>query len=278
MAAAGEVSPMPTCAIFSDTGDEPESVYRWLDWLEKQLPFPVHRVSMGAKLSDLATKVMLSKKSGNTYVKLGIPCFTVTQAIERPIIDWEEDELTGDENEVYGPPEPTLKKGMGMRQCTRSAKIDPIRRFFRKLRGGKTGPKIIQWIGISRDEVIRMKPSRDKWCENIWPLVDRNMTRADCLAWMKAKNHPTPPRSACVYCPYHSDKEWLRLKTEEPREFIKAVVFETRLQQAYVAASGIHSFPYLHASRKPLNDVDFTAKENNQPELFGNECEGMCGV
>ncbi len=41
MAAAGEVSPMPTAAIFADTQDEPASVYKWLDWLEKQLPFPV---------------------------------------------------------------------------------------------------------------------------------------------------------------------------------------------------------------------------------------------
>jgi hypothetical protein len=33
MAAAGEVTPMPTAAIFADTQDEPASVYRWLDWL-----------------------------------------------------------------------------------------------------------------------------------------------------------------------------------------------------------------------------------------------------
>jgi len=35
MAAAGEITPMPTAAIFADTQDEPASVYRWLDWLEK---------------------------------------------------------------------------------------------------------------------------------------------------------------------------------------------------------------------------------------------------
>jgi 3'-phosphoadenosine 5'-phosphosulfate sulfotransferase (PAPS reductase)/FAD synthetase len=45
MAARGEIGPMPKAAIFADTQAEPESVYRWLDWLEKQLPFPVHRVT-----------------------------------------------------------------------------------------------------------------------------------------------------------------------------------------------------------------------------------------
>ena len=45
MAAAGEITPMPKAAIFADTEAEPASVYKWLEWLERQLPFPVHRVT-----------------------------------------------------------------------------------------------------------------------------------------------------------------------------------------------------------------------------------------
>jgi hypothetical protein len=55
MAAAGEITPMPDCAIFADTQGEPHAVYAWLDWLEKQLPFPVHRVTQGS-LVDLIGK------------------------------------------------------------------------------------------------------------------------------------------------------------------------------------------------------------------------------
>ena len=33
MAAHGEIEPMPDCAIFADTGDEPKDVYEWLKWL-----------------------------------------------------------------------------------------------------------------------------------------------------------------------------------------------------------------------------------------------------
>lgn len=44
MAARGDIGPMPDCAIFADTGDEKRATYRYLDWLEGQLPFPVRRV------------------------------------------------------------------------------------------------------------------------------------------------------------------------------------------------------------------------------------------
>lgn len=61
MAAAGEITPMPVAAIFADTQAEPKSVYVWLDWLEKQLPFPVHRVTAG-NLADHSITLRYSKK------------------------------------------------------------------------------------------------------------------------------------------------------------------------------------------------------------------------
>ncbi|MBK8468120.1 MAG: hypothetical protein IPL32_20085 [Chloracidobacterium sp.] len=39
MAAHGEITPIPDCAIFADTQAEPQSVYTWLDWLEKSCHF-----------------------------------------------------------------------------------------------------------------------------------------------------------------------------------------------------------------------------------------------
>ena len=40
----GEV-PMVNCAVFSDTMGEPKAVYEWLEWLKKQLSYPVYTVS-----------------------------------------------------------------------------------------------------------------------------------------------------------------------------------------------------------------------------------------
>lgn len=74
MAAKGEITPMPVAAIFADTKAEPKSVYTWLDWIEKQLPFPLYRVSCGNLTMD-SLLLRTSKKTGKTYQKPGIQIF-----------------------------------------------------------------------------------------------------------------------------------------------------------------------------------------------------------
>lgn len=78
MAATGEIELMPTAAIFADTQAEPGSVYRWLDWLEKQLPFPVYRVTQGSLEEDAVT--IRGRKDGKgTWVPSAIPAYIVNQ-------------------------------------------------------------------------------------------------------------------------------------------------------------------------------------------------------
>lgn len=134
------------------------------------------------------------------------------------------------------------------------------------------------WIGISRDEAHRMKPSRVDYIENYWPLVNKGMSRNSCLEWMEKNKFPTPPRSACVFCPFHHDSEWKRLKEIEPEEWSKAVEFEISLQAAAKTQEVLIGTPFLHQSCKPLSEVDFIEPKETQGLLFGNECEGMCGV
>ena len=52
----GEI-PMVDAAIFADTMGEPKLVYEWLDWLEKQLSFPVYRVNKGNLREDMIRAV-----------------------------------------------------------------------------------------------------------------------------------------------------------------------------------------------------------------------------
>ena len=35
---------------------------------------------------------------------------------------------------------------------------------------------------------------------------------------------------------------------------------------------------FLHKSRVPLEEADLRDKDENQIEMFDEECEGMCGV
>ena len=257
MAAKGEVGPMPKAAIFADTQAEPESVYKWLDWLETQLPFPVYRVTAGSLTAEqLRTRV--SKKTGNIYVKTMIPAYVL---------------------------KPEGGKGLLGRKCTADSKVKVILKKARELGGVRRGSKdinVVQWIGISLDEVHRMKPSRERWAKNIFPLIDREMTRQDCLSWMQRNGYPQPPRSACIYCPFHSDHEWKRLRNNEPEEWAKAVKFDYDLREVLKQQTGtaaLRGTAYLHSSCKPLDQVELgSVPDKNQLSLFGNECEGLCGV
>jgi hypothetical protein len=242
MAAHGEITPMPQCAIFADTQDEPEEVYYWLDKLEKLLPFPVLRVTAG-KLSKALTSPYYSRKNSKMTI-LGFPAF--------------------------------MSNGGHMhRQCTSNFKVIPIdKEITRQMRKHRV-KRAIKWIGISLDEVHRMKPSRRSTVEHRWPLVDARIKRHDCLIWMKKNGYPKPPRSACIYCPYHSNFEWRNLSD---RSFLEAAEFEKQMQTAYAKVS-TESVPFLHRSLAPLREVDFlTDEDRGQQVMFGNECEGMCGV
>ncbi len=253
MAAHGEITPMPKCAIFADTKGEPKSVYVWLDWLEKQLPFPVYRVVQGLGLVDNILRLRQRKDKTGQWSPSGVPHYNINE---------------------------DGTKGHGPRQCTGDFKIAPISRETRRIMKECGAKQVIRWIGISLDEVHRMKPSSDQYSTHVWPLVDRRMSRHDCKRWMVAHGYPSAPRSACVFCPYHSDTEWRRLKTEEPDAFAQAVKFEKDYQQTRSQQTRSRIVvPFLHKSCVPLDQVDFSTDEDHgQQVMFGNDCTGMCGV
>jgi hypothetical protein len=173
MAMHGEFGPLPDCAIFADTQWEPKAVYAHLEWLDLQLPFPVHRVSLGNLKADL----LAGKAKGF------VPFYTT--------------------------------KGLGRRQCTKNYKLRPIFAQVRKLLGGTPKGGCEMWIGISSDEMIRMKDARVQYIVNRFPLVERRMNRNDCLRWLERQGYPTPPRSACLGCPFKRDSEWRETRKNE---------------------------------------------------------------
>jgi hypothetical protein len=239
---------MPDCAIFADTGAEPKSVYEYLDWLETQLPFPVHRVMKGEGLQQN----IIDSVIGGRFV--GAPFFT--------------------ESDNGG--------GQLRRQCTREFKIEPITRKVRELMGLKKGqraPKgvrVVQYIGISTDEAVRMKASREHYIEHRWPLIELGMSRSDCLRWIERNGYQKPGKSACTFCPYHDDALWRDMKINDPASFAEAVEIDKLIRNG---VRGTTEKLYVHRSMKPLDEVDFrNAEDMGQYRMFDDECEGMCGV
>jgi hypothetical protein len=248
MAKHGEID-MPDCAIFADVAAEPKSVYDYLDFLQKELPFPIHRVKHeGGLLQNLQRSVRGERAAS-------VPFFT----------------------KMEGPP------SMLRRQCTQEFKILPIRNKLRELLGAKKGERLAhrgilvrQYIGISLDEAIRMKPNRDKWIINEWPLIDKRMTRHDCKRWLEKHGYPEPPKSACTFCPYHSNAEWRRLRDTEPEAWQQALEVDAMVRDG---TKGATQKLFLHRSCVPLDQVDLrTDADIGQLDLWGNECEGMCGL
>ncbi len=286
MAAKGEITPMPTAAIFADTQAEPDAVYKWLGWLTKQLPFPVLTVTKG-NLAEEDLR-MRTTKDGRSYTVTSLPYFTLSDGerrlcndcglrVGKSVTECEEcggKDFRTDSSEI---------KGINPhRICTVNYKIKPIMKKAREIGGIKRGQKtvgVVQWIGISLDEVIRMKDSREPWAQNRWPLIESKMSRHDCLRWMEKNGYPKPPRSACYFCPYHSNAEWVNLIRTEPAAFDRAVAYERAVAKSKGLTSNSHSKKFLHRSCKPLDEVDFsTEEERGQINMFNNECEGMCGV
>jgi hypothetical protein len=246
MAAKGKIGPMPDCAIFADTGWEPQPVYEHLARLTKALPFPVHVVSAG-NIRDhiLRSATVTGGRSAS------VPWFTANG-------------------------------GMGPRQCTREFKVEPIEKKQRELLGYAPRKRIPAkssevWIGISTDEAIRMKPARNAWQVNRWPLIERRISRRDCIAWL-AEQGWSAPKSSCIGCPYHSDAQWRELRDDNPDGWADAVTVDEALRKGGTAR-GMRHHQFMHRSLVPLSQADLrTHEELGQPDLFLNECEGMCGV
>lgn len=110
--------------------------------------------------------------------------------------------------------------------------------------------------------------------------------RQDILDWfMKAFPGVDVPRSACVFCPYRTNKEWFDMKVNSPGEFAKAVEFDERIRAAYssgqTARGRLAGLPFVHRKLIPLAQVDLSEPLNDRKGcggLFSEEPDGICGV
>lgn len=248
MISRGDINLHVDYAIFADTQWERRGTYEWLDWLEPQLSFPVHRVTEG----NLRTNVLTSKNTtGGRFAT--IPWFITN---------------------------PDGSAGMGRRQCTSEYKLKPLRREKRRLLGYAPGLRIPRGacetlIGISTDEALRMKPSTERWSVNRWPLIEDRKSRNDCAQYLLRALGRLPPKSACTGCPFHDDNEWRSIMAD-PIDRADVLEIDTAIREP---VRGQRGQQFMHAKRVPMAEVDLsTAADHGQIDAFINECEGLCGV
>ena len=244
--------PRADVAIFADTQQEMSDTYKHLERLRDWSDIPVHVASRGDLLKDA-----VNRNLGNAKRCASIPMWTL-----------------GDNG----------KEAPIRRQCTRDYKVDVCERHVRAILGYR--PKsharhsATCLIGISIDEAIRAKPSRTAWIQNQFPLIDAGLSRNDCESICLEHGFNNIVKSACRFCPYRGDAEWLQMKTKYPKEFARAVAADKALRDQ--TRSGLNRPAFVHRSLQPLENVDFENRIRlplfDSDDQFGNECEGMCGV
>lgn len=276
MADKGLFEHCPEYAIFADTGWEPRAVYDHLDWLEGALKnIKIHRVNVkyGKKRprnqhgeflkANLRDHLMNGvNSSGGKFIT--VPLYMVNK---------------------------DGKPAIGRRQCTREYKVTPIQKAIRhdilKIKPRHHLPKgqwVEQWIGISTDEMVRMKDNREHWIINRWPLIEAaDMNREDCKAWFK-EHYPKRalPRSACIGCPLRTHAEWLDMKKNDPKSWKEAVAFDEALRESE-RTERFGKELYLSTKRVPLSEIEnipvsYRSSKEMTKRMLQEECEGMCGV
>jgi hypothetical protein len=264
--------PKLDCAIWADTGDEPGaearelglpdtegSVYAHLDWLRSLGGPPILSGNNGVISHDLSVG---KNSTGDRFVS--IPAFTTDGK----------------------------KKGKAKRQCTKEYKLEVIGRVMRReflgLPKGRSPVGIIvhQYLGLSFDEGGRvarnMRAPRPKYIKMHFPLWENFITRANCETDLVARVPHKTPRSACVECPFHTDDEWLKIKSV-PLDWARAVRIDESLRTSgSVANRKMDQTMYLHRSCQPLVQIEFKPSDNalaKQSTInFAAECLGMCGL
>lgn len=182
------------------------------------------------------------------------------------------------------------------RQCSREYKTDVVEQVIRRellgLKPRQRAPKDVvvhQFTGISWDERGRAErmeanPERQRpWRINHFPLIERNMTRGDCLTWLHevGKVPYRVPKSSCTFCPFHSDTDWQLVKAN-PKDWARAVEVDRALREpGRVVNRNLDQKLYVHRSCVPLEQVKLKPYTEREMQLglgFVSECEGGCGV
>ena len=260
MSLDGEFDERIDLAVFADTQEEPESVYGHLEWL-RSLGGPPILTDTAGKLGD----DLIHGKNSTGQRFTSIPAFTSA--------------------------EPGKAGGMLRRQCTAEYKINVVERVIRRQVVGlehrqrmPKGVRVVQYFGLSFDEPRRVSKVRNRfvghpWAEARFPLFDLEMSRVDCVSYLKGRSIPHEvPRSACVFCPFKSNVEWRHLRDSDPAGWARAVEVDEALRRpGTVANRSLEQSIYLHRSCLPLVDVDLGGRDVTGG-VAQSECKGMCGL
>lgn len=158
--------------------------------------------------------------------------------------------------------------------CSSEWKTRVVRRYIKSLGVQHCD----MWLGMSTDEIERLKPADVNWIQHVWPLVGMprgvgygvQMNCRDCVQYIANQGKPEPPKSCCVICPHRRNPQWERQKRLYPQDHRKAVAIGKVILENDLKSG--HSGVWLHEDRKPLDEIDFSKADINEG-LFDAGCK-----
>ena len=162
----------------------------------------------------------------------------------------------------------------GIRACTSTWKIGVIAKWLRAHGATAKAPATVA-LGISLDEYQRMKDSASPISINRWPLIERRLSRKDCVGIIQRAGLPVPRKSACFFCPFTRIKRWHEMADKEPELFARAAKMETIINDHRHARGKDDAF--LTRKLVPLERVIGTERQGNLWQEAEPTCDsGYC--
>lgn len=218
---------------FADTGDEPKAVYEHLSYLQTLADIEIVKIASGKSISEHLFE--------GDMKFFNMPFYIV------------------DKDGTVS----TMR-----RQCTREFKITPIDFALRSwlVDSGlgyidKLGRKYVKrgfcinfHLGMSWDEQRRVSEARVQWKNHKYPLIELELSRADCIRFARKHGYKIPPKSSCIFCPYHTNDYWISL---EANELERAIVVDDyiRTPEFKAKTKTLRGDVYIHSSCRPLREI-----------------------
>lgn len=280
MSAAGDL-PKLDHVVFADTQGELPETYAYLDYLRPIVEAAginfavVTKGDLGEALlatsatDKFPTPPAFIERSDGTRGR--VSTYRCSYRYKRELLDRSTKKLCGG---------PGAWKAATVEQWIGFSFDEPDR--MRDYDGCRCGHKRASWQGI-KGEGMRLVQVHtadgctrcdcgefDPWLRNRWPLIELRMKREDTIRWFADHGHPTPPRSACYFCPNNGNARWRALRDTHPEEWERAC----RIDEALRSGGGFVGVDFdgqmfIHKSLAPLRVADLRSDAQRLAEDHG---------
>lgn len=284
--------PRLDAAIFADTQHEMPETYDYLRYLEEQCEAAGIRTFFRSA-GDLKADLIARRGKGmqpNLPVRVRDPktgelsrvnAYRCSYDYKRRVVTRATKELCGGRGAWK---RLTVEQwlGISMDESSRMKPADAcrcghnrLRRIGRKERRGRGDGALVELIHDHHGCARCACTGFDPWQRNEYPLVDLRMSRAECVGWITDHGHPTPPRSACYFCPNRGNAHWRYLRDHRPDLWASAVEVDEFVRDGMNELDGQG---FLHQSGVPLAVADLRTSDERLADRGVLALPGLDGI